>query len=718
MRVTKKILLPAVLSLFCLFLLKGFLASQQTAGELFEKALYTEEAQGDLKKAIDLYQQIVNRFPEDREIAAKAQLHIGLCYEKLGLEEAQKAFQKVVEEYPDQKETVRVAREKLSVLLKAKAALTESEPSFTIRKIKTGIADGLGEVSPDGNFISLVDWNTGNLAIQELATGKKRNLTDKGTWAQSEAMAFQSRWSPDGKHIVFDWWDWDEPPFVGIRMIDVDGSNLQDLYRVNPEKEVTIVYGWSPDGKDILASVWDESNSAKIVLISVADHTTRVLKVLDLKRIRWNKINGMSFSPCGKYIAYDFPAQDSPNRDIYVLSRDGKSEIPLFEHPANDTLLGWTSDGKNILFVSDRRGTLDIWLVPVDEGKASGAPELIREGAGEIASQGFLKDGSFYYVTSKSAENVYVARIDPKTGKVTESPNLTITHLGTSTHSPAYSHDGKHLAYVSIRGPAGNASHVICIRSIETGKDRELYPELLFYDLQWSPDDRFLIAIASDKRDRTGHHVLGKIDVITGEVTPIYRCEKPRHEWNIRTPVWSQDGKSVFYVLNDEKNKICRLLVRDIDTGQVKELYKAPSWAERINISRSPDGQWLSMINRAGEQTKRVISILSTSGGDPRELYSMEFMAGWQINTAWTSDGKHILFPVSSPDNDTPGVGTKADLWRIPVEGGEPQQMGITMFRFYNLSMHPSGKYLAFGSLGPKVVEPELWVMENFLAKK
>ena len=62
------------------------------------------EGQGDLQKAIALYQDIVKKFPAEREVAAKAQLHIGLCYEKLGLAEAQKAFQKVVSDFPEQKE--------------------------------------------------------------------------------------------------------------------------------------------------------------------------------------------------------------------------------------------------------------------------------------------------------------------------------------------------------------------------------------------------------------------------------------------------------------------------------------------------------------------------------------------------------------------------------------------------------------------------------------
>jgi tetratricopeptide (TPR) repeat protein len=92
--------------------------SQQTAGEMFEKALYVEEGQGDLQKAIGLYQDIVKKFPADREVAAKAQLHIGLCYEKLGLKEAEKAYQRVIADYPEQLQEVKTAKEKLSYILK------------------------------------------------------------------------------------------------------------------------------------------------------------------------------------------------------------------------------------------------------------------------------------------------------------------------------------------------------------------------------------------------------------------------------------------------------------------------------------------------------------------------------------------------------------------------------------------------------------------------
>jgi len=694
----------------------------QSGEDLFQKALRLERNEGKLVEAIELYNRVVDE-GKNENLAAQAQLRIGLCYEKLGqksTKQAQEAFQKVLDNFPGHMEVVKVAREKLSGIQAALSVIAKGSTDFTIRKVLSGAEDGFGEVSPDGRYLSCIDWNTGDLAVQDLISGKKRRLTNKGSWFTSDAMAFQSRWSPDGKRIVFDWWDWSDPGFVGIRSIQSDGSNLQDLYRIKiPDVGTNIVYDWSPNGKDILACIWGASGTGKIVLISVSDSTIRVLKELDVDRIRWNEIGNMSFSPCGEYIVYDFPAEDSPNSEIYVLTKDGRSEIPLVEHPANDLLLGWTPDGKNVLFLSDRRGSLDLWHLPMNGGKAAGAPELIREGIGEIASQGFTKEGAFYYATTKSAVNVYVAPFDAKNGKILESPRLPIKHLGKSTHSPDYSPDGRYLAYVSVRGPATNARLVICIRSLETGEEREYYPEHNLHNLKWSPDNRFLLAVASDKEDRTGHHLLVTMDVETGVVTQIFRCEKDKGKHFVRTAVWSHDGKTIYYVFNERDKEISRLLARDIDSGREKELYRAPDWAERFTISRSPNGKWLSIINYKGsEQKKRNIKIISSSGGEIRDLYSFEEVANWSTYTAWSSDGKYILFAKPIPEDNQENGGSKSDLWRISVDGGEPQKLGVTMFHFFHLCMHPSGKYLVFSSLGPSQVEPELWMMENFLPKK
>ena len=49
---------------------------------------------GNLQKAIGIYQDILKRFPESRETAAKAQLHIGVCYEKLGFRKRKKPIRR------------------------------------------------------------------------------------------------------------------------------------------------------------------------------------------------------------------------------------------------------------------------------------------------------------------------------------------------------------------------------------------------------------------------------------------------------------------------------------------------------------------------------------------------------------------------------------------------------------------------------------------------
>ena len=53
---------------------------------------------------------------KDESLAAKAQLRIGICYEKLGSQEARKAYQRLIADYPGQKEEVALARDRLARL--------------------------------------------------------------------------------------------------------------------------------------------------------------------------------------------------------------------------------------------------------------------------------------------------------------------------------------------------------------------------------------------------------------------------------------------------------------------------------------------------------------------------------------------------------------------------------------------------------------------------
>jgi Tol biopolymer transport system component len=99
---------------------------------------------------------------------------------------------------------------------------------------------------------------------------------------------------------------------------------------------------------------------------------------------------------------------------------------------------------------------------------------------------------------------------------------------------------------------------------------------------------------------------------------------------------------------------------------------------------------------------------MPVGGGEPRELYRFKEEYKNERPITWSVDGKYILFSKKEPGQD------RWDLYRIPVEGGEPQKLGLGIEnRFMNLSVHPNGWNIAFSSTEQTNVE--FWVMENFL---
>ena len=73
----------------------------------------------------------------------------------------------------------------------------------------------------------------------------------------------------------------------------------------------------------------------------------------------------MFFSPDGQFVAYDLPSADAGNqRDVYVMAVDGSREIPAVIDPNQDIVMGWSPDGKFLLFASDRSGSMSLWALP------------------------------------------------------------------------------------------------------------------------------------------------------------------------------------------------------------------------------------------------------------------------------------------------------------------------------------------------------------------
>lgn len=89
-------------------------AGAASPSELLEKGIYTEETKGDIEGAIAIYQQLVGEAKAGQTLAAQAQLRLGQCLLKQNRAgEAQAAFEKLIRDFPNEKELVAKAREHL-----------------------------------------------------------------------------------------------------------------------------------------------------------------------------------------------------------------------------------------------------------------------------------------------------------------------------------------------------------------------------------------------------------------------------------------------------------------------------------------------------------------------------------------------------------------------------------------------------------------------------
>ena len=558
-------------------------------------------------------------------------------------------------------------------------------------------------VSPDGRYVSYVNQGTGNLGIHDFETGESRDVTDEGTWAKlvaGEQYSSASIWSPESKQIAYLWYD---PKGSSLRIVGVDGAKPRVLCSSSRDSGTLYPRAWSRDGKHILVvhcKGKDETHSHDLVLVSVADSSTRVLKSTG------QHIYEMSLSPDGRYVVYEFPqSEDSPKGDIFLLATDGSREMTLVEHPANDGTPFWAPDGNRIMFASNRSGSTGLWVLKVVDGKPKGSPQLISDNLNGMNPLGLTQDGSYYYRLRGRENDIYFADLDGKTGKAVRSPTKAVQNFEGYNGWSHFSPDGKRLVYISRRG-----NWPFVVRSLETGEERELQPDLPFDLLaasapRWSPDGLSILVLAkftdSAKKTRLGFL---RIHVETGAVVPVVLDDEQSRIFRPIPPVCSPDGSEIFFFRQGGG-----LRIYDLDAKQEKK--PDFQWPERgrfyaSGLALSPNGGQLACIATFDDGSS--LCIAPSTGGEAQELHRLpkEEIPPWPDGMwlVWTPDGGHLLF-ARRRDEAT-------ELWRISVDGGEPENLGLAMGKIEHLSIHPDGRRIAFTGPGPTLGD-EVWVMEN-----
>ena len=369
-------------------------------------------------------------------------------------------------------------------------------------------ANVLGAPTLDGRWITCVDPASGNLAVLETATGKLRRLTQKSPDAARE-FAYFSVPSRDGGRVAYAWFN--EAGFYDLRVaaLGEGGAEPRVLFR-NEEAGFVQPSSWTPDGKHILTLFFRKDNISQLALVDAETGAVRVLKSLN-----WVYPKKMEISPDGRWIVYDTFAGDKPGpRDIYLLAMDGSREIKLVDSPGEDLFPSWSPDGRQILFASDRSGSMDAWALRVTAaGQADGEPRLVKKDLKQFLPMGVTSAGNLVYGVRSGVTDIVIEDAGRRTLLQTRTPGQNL--------APAWSRDGSKLAYLSRRGTEnfGVASRVIVVRDLETGAEKDVDARLAHVEaLRWSPDGEWLLASGSDGKGRSG---LFKVRVKDGSVRPI-----------------------------------------------------------------------------------------------------------------------------------------------------------------------------------------------------
>jgi Tol biopolymer transport system component len=530
------------------------------------------------------------------------------------------------------------------------------------------------------------------------------------------------------------------------------------------------LHDWSPDGKYLALSVQRADNSMQIGLVSVSDGSFYALKSLE-----WPGPGTMRFSPDGKYLAYDAPqAQTGSEKDIFILALDGSREFRSVSNESNDVLVGWSPDGKWLLFTSDRWGTTDLWGASVSDGKTIGQPLQLRSNIGAgFRPMGWTPFGALYYKTSQgggdSTSRLQLASLDWNTGLLSSAPVGTRGYLENSSQS-AWSPDGKSLAYLStLRGRAGNESPLLAIRSVATGSTRELRPKQLStigVVEGWSPDGRALWVVANDTKgpELDLGDGLYRIDVETGDAVAVIQYDQYDPKIITRGMNWLPDGRSFITQRADRKpggpptayvsyrvdaitgrmtpvganeppsrtsplspdgliqytrrpspaqNGVAESVAfvkRNMTTGEETELIRRSFLG---NIQLSPDGRYIGTASTDPASNSRVLLLIPVDGGEVRELMRVPAEVVGRVSVDWKSDSSAVLARINPTDQ------TKdAEFWLVPLNQSKPKRVEGGVPAGTAISVSPDRLHFTYTKIeeAPPSTQ-EIAVLENFLPK-
>jgi eukaryotic-like serine/threonine-protein kinase len=412
-------------------------------------------------------------------------------------------------------------------------------------------------------------------------------------------------------------------------------------------------------------------------------------------------------------VAFSWNGTKQNNWDVYVTLVGSSDVRRLTIDPAEDARPAWSPDGRQIAFVRQRGDDSTIHLIsPLGGaerrvGDFRGAESLDWSPDGKWLAAGNSGLLNFGYLSlfprpgSQGRRGIYLVSVE--SGAVRPLIVLTSNRVDAK---PAFSPDGRHLAYVSCdssdMGMAGMRDCDVALVAVDLSRGtaqppRRLTSQRLFYiySLAWTRDGSAIIyAAVGDSLSSLwrvpidGHGAPERIEESDIAATPplarsrdrlaftrmsldsdIYRSQAggpvqlvAGSSFRDEDSDLSRDGRRLAFSSARADGKTNDIWIAEADGSNPQQLTHGPGVSQG-SPSWSPDGRRIAFDAR-GEDARIHLWMIDADGGAPRRLTAEK---DEQVVPTWSHDGRWIYYSWWQRDG--------RDIWRIPADGGVPERL-------------------------------------------
>ena len=544
--------------------------------------------------------------------------------------------------------------------------------SFALTRVTTSGRALQADISPDGKFVvylETADDGNRSLWVKQLATGNSIPIVapTKGNVLKS------TTFSRDGNFVYYLFTDRTRPPSlyqvssVGgtpRKVIDVcpspvgisaDGQKLAFLRYGGPSQSSIVTTrsdgsdekvlasldndqwftdtgaSWSPDGKTIAVTAGIETEgteSFRLLGIDTSDGSIR-----DLSSKRWSDAGRVVWTPDGgSVLLLAKERMGEPGNQLWQVEYPSGSAVRLTNdvQPRDDTSLGITADGRQIVTVTQQRLSR-IETVPYTG--QSDRPNRISQAESNIDGLyglDILTDGRIVFASSEGGqEDIWIMNADG-------SGRRKLTADEYRDGLPTLSPDDRSVVFMSNR-PVGDGAARLWRMNID-GSELVQLAARADSSPSIAPDGQSVIFSSWSPPDKK--QLLWKVPINGGE--PVKLTDYTSQESS-----FSPDGKWIGSYYADEAANKSGFGILPAEGGGPIRHFDFPGFQYEW-VRWTPDGRNLSFIGAPPDPSN--IWLQSVEGGEPRKL--TDFKTEYIYRHEWSRDGKTLYLVRGRPSFD------------------------------------------------------------------